>query len=230
MTFETLDHLPWKLNLTLSWTISQTLAKVLDIWKFEDFLKILTTYKLKWVARWGSNFYYDSKEQVEYRRKETTAEHVYSSLKLADYFTFSEEEFKDIDRLQIYDMLMYHDDIEILSWDVSISEDEKRKDKEKNELEYLPILADKYPIKLKERLLRIDKEYRENKTPTAKFAHAIDKMDALVHELDYPQDWWAKWFTEETVRKWFQPAFEYSPTFMKYFEAVIIFLRENGYF
>jgi hypothetical protein len=55
-------------------------------------------------------------------------------------------------------------------------------------------------------------------------------MDALIHELEYPQDWAAKWFDEVNVRKWFQPYFEYSPTFMKYFELIIQFLRTNGHF
>ena len=165
------------------------LNKVLAINEnFKDFLKVIETYGLKKVARNCSNFYYDSKEKVSYERKETTAEHVYSAGKLADYFLFSEDEFLDLDRLKVNDLIKYHDDVEIETEDTCISQEKEREHKSKSEVEALPILAAKYPKKLQERLLQLDAEYRDNKTPEAKFVHAIDKMDALVHEIEYPQD------------------------------------------
>lgn len=197
---------------------------------FQDFLKIIESYKLKKVARNCSNFYFDTKENIEYRRKETTAEHICSCQKLADYFLFSEAEFSNLSRLRIYELLMYHDDIEIETEDTCISQTEKRVQKSHDEKTALPILASKYPKSLKDRLISLDTEYRENKTPEAKFAHAIDKMDALVHELQYPADWWPKWFSKNNVIKWFRPAFEYSDVFTKYFESLIVYLEDNWYF
>lgn len=206
--------------------ITEQLSETLML---SDFLKILEVYKIKCRARGCSNFYYDTKEDKEYQRKETVAEHVASTLKLADFF-FNEDEFKDLDRLKVYELIMYHDDIEIETEDVSISDEEGKKTKGKNEDEALPILAGKYPPKMDERLISLITEYREWKTPEAKFASAVDKMDALVHELPYPQDRGPKWFTKEKVIKWFQPSFEYSPTFMKYFWMVVAFLEKNLYF
>jgi len=99
------------------------------------------------VARNCSNFYHDSKEKINYQRKETTAEHIYSSLKLADYFIFEEEEFANLDILRIYDILKYHDDIEIITEDTCISDTENRIKKQTSELEAVPILVSKYPGK-----------------------------------------------------------------------------------
>jgi hypothetical protein len=113
--------------------------------EFADFLKILQSYKLKQVARNCSNFYFDSKENITYNRKETTAEHIYSSQKLADYFIFSIKEFSSLDRLKVYDLLLYHDDIEIETEDTCISDSIKRKTKDDEEISSLPILSSKYP-------------------------------------------------------------------------------------
>lgn len=196
---------------------------------FEDFMKILETYKLKEVSRNCSNFYFCEKENIEYQRKETTAEHIYSCLKLADYF-LSIEEFFQLDRVKVYKLLMYHDDIEIETADICISKREERKDKNDIEIKSLPILASRYPFIMKEKLLKLDNEFREGKTAESKFAHAIDKMDAIIHELKYPQDWGPKGFDEKNSRAWYQPAFEYSPTFLSYWERIVLYLRENGYF
>jgi putative hydrolase of HD superfamily len=197
---------------------------------FNDFLKITETYKLKEVSRSCSNFYDCEKENVRHERKETTAEHVYSCLKLADYFLSTEKEFSKLDRLKVYELLMYHDDIEIDTEEISISEREKRENKEALEKAALPILASKYPEKLKEKLIIMDSEFREERTLESKFAHSVDKMDALVHELKYPEDWGPKGFGEKNVRDWFQPAFEHSSTFSEYFENIITYLKENGHF
>ncbi len=196
---------------------------------FENFLKIIETYKLKQIARNCSNFYHDSKEKIDYKRKETTAEHVYSCLKLADFFLDTEKEFCNLDRAKVMDLLMYHDDIEIITEDTCISDRDKREQKFENEKLAIPELAIKYPNCLKDKLLSLDVEFREKNTVEAKFAEAIDKMDALVHELQYKEDWKPKNFGAENVIKWFKPSFEYSPTFTKYFELVMKYLRENNY-
>ena len=196
----------------------------------DDFLKILKIYELKGVSRNCSNFYHCDKENIDYQRKETTAEHVYSCTKLADYFLYSEKEFFELNRLKVYDLLHYHDDIEIATGDDCISNREKRMAKQEIEKTAIFDLASKYPKKLEQKLLEMDKEFRDGITPESKFAHAIDKMDAMVHELNYPKDWGPKNFTEKNVITWFKPAFDYSFTFSKYFERVVQYLNANGYF
>jgi len=202
----------------------------MDKAELEDFLDILEAYKLKEVVRDSYNRYWDEKDEINYKRRETTAEHVYSTLKLADFFLTKEEEFADLDRLHVYELLMYHDDVEILTRDVGISQRGEREDKEKEEREALPQLADSYTNVLGDKLMWLDSEFRAKETEEAKFANAVDKMDSLVHELDYPQDWLPKGFDEDHVRKWFRPAFDYSPTFKNYFEGLMQYLNEQGHF
>lgn len=198
--------------------------------QLRDFLKVLTFYELKRIPRNSSNHYQDEKDGVKYRRRETTAEHICSALKLADYFLVSEPEFSQLDRTRIYSLLLYHDDVEIETGDIGISEREKRRSKEKMAQEAIPSLAKRIPKRLVSKLMKCDEEYRAQSTPESRFARAIDKMDSLVHELQYPEDWGPKGFDEKNVREWFQPAFEYSTTFMNYFEALIQHLNNNGFF
>ena len=187
-------------------------------------------YELKTIPRNSSNNYYDEKDKIFYERRETTAEHVYSCLRLADYFLTTEPEFIDLDKLKVYEILLYHDDIEIITRDIGISQRKSRINKENQELEALPILYKKIPLELNKKLIMLDNEYREKHTQTSKFASGIDKMDALVHEIQYPNDWSPKGFNERTVREWFEPTFKYSSTFMNYFEKLVQQLDNNGYF
>ncbi len=198
--------------------------------EFDNFLKILEPYKLKTIPRTSSNHYHDEKDDVYHKRRETTAEHVFSTLRLADYFLETEPEFAGLDKLKVYELLMYHDDVEILTRDTGIAEVEKRKNKEQEEQEAIPVLYNRFPARLDDKLVELDTEYRAGETLESKFAQAVDKMDSLVHEFQYPKDWGPKGFDEKLVRKLFQPVFEYSTTFKDYFETTINYLETNGYF
>ncbi len=199
--------------------------------EFNDFLKILETYKLKQVSRSSSNNYFCDKTKQQIQRKETTAEHIYSTLKLANYFLDTYNEFKNLDKIKIYELIMYHDDIEIAVGDINISDRNARIEKEQNEINSLNQFSQKYPITLRNNLKKLDFEYRDNNSKEANFAHAMDKFDALIHELQYPNDWGSHTgFTEDNVRKWFGKSFEHSEIFKYYFENILKYCRERKYF
>lgn len=63
-------------------------------------------------------------------RQESTAEHVYGCLILAEHFMPSVE---DIDELKVFRMLLYHDMVEIEAGDVFLLDDSKRKGKDERE-------------------------------------------------------------------------------------------------
>jgi len=149
---------------------------------------------------------------------------------LVDFFITTESEFFNLDKLKIYDLILYHDDIEIDVRDTGIADREGRLNKEQIEIEAIPILSKRLPSKLGQKLVIYDFEYRAKLSEESKFANSIDKIDALIHELQYPLDWGPKGFDEKNVRAWFQPTLEYSPTFLKYFEAIIKYLEEQDYF
>lgn len=198
---------------------------------FNDFLKILETYKLKQVSRASSNNYSCDKTKQQIQRKETTAEHVYSTLKLATYFLDTYEEFSDLDKIKVYELIMFHDDIEIAVGDINISDRKARVEKEQNEINALDNFSKLYPKILEKRLKVLDSEYRKNLSEETKFAHAMDKLDGLIHELQYPNDWGEHTgFTEENVRKWFENSFNYSEILKGYFENIVTYCRKNNYF
>lgn len=74
-------------------------------------------YKLKSVNRHNS----------QGSRKESSAEHAWSCLILADYFM--EKVKQKLDRVKVYEMLLYHDVVEIKTGDVNIIDEHKRKNK-----------------------------------------------------------------------------------------------------
>lgn len=198
---------------------------------FTDFLKTTKFYELKYVARKSSSIYVDSHLDKKIVRGETTAEHVYSSLKLADYMISKFSEFKDLDKLKVYEILMYHDDCEIEVGDICVADVLGRVNKEVEELNGLKKLSENYPEVLSSKLLKLDSEYRDLMSSEAVFCKAIDKLDAIVHELKYPLDWGAhKKFGFDDVNNYFRKYFEFSPSFMMIFEKLLSYLSENDYF
>jgi len=199
--------------------------------RLENFLKILVSFEIKTVSRNCSNNYICWKTKEEIERKETDWEHITDCFRLSDVFILIEKEFRYLDRLKVNDLLLYHDDCEIVKEDKCISDREWRKNKHVEERAWIKLLVENYPEELKQRVLDLDEEFRYWTSEEAKFARAIDRIHPLVSELKYPWDRWEKKkFDEINVRKWFIPALEYSQTFMKYFEDIILFLRLNWYF
>lgn len=160
------------------------------------------------------------------KRKESSAEHSWSCLILADYF-LSTMRNHNLNRLKIYELLMYHDVVEIESGDTPIHHVEERKSKEKKEQEALHLLKEKIPSELKDKFLSLFKEFEERKTSEAKFAKAIDHFDSLIHELDYKVDW--KDWNEDMVRNFHGVSIQV-PEIKEAFEKVIKYVRENGFF
>ena len=160
-------------------------------------------------------------------RKESTAEHSWSCLILADYF-LSRMKKEKINRLKVYELLMYHDVVEIEAGDVNITNEKMQKSKQKREQEAMHILKENIPTVLKDKFVALFTEFEERKTIEARFAKAIGALDAEIHELDYPQDW--KGWTEEFLRRKKQPLFEDFPELRVTFEKTIEFCKKNGYF
>ena len=159
-------------------------------------------------------------------RKESSAEHSWSCLILADYF-MSKTDIK-LDRLKVYELLMYHDVVEIEAGDVCITKEQERKNKKAKELEAMHVLKDNIPEVLASKFVSLFNEYEEGKTLEARFAKAIDALDAEIHELDYKQDW-VGW-TEEFLREKKEKHFTDFPEIKEMFEKTIKFCRKEGYF
>ncbi|MDI6737250.1 MAG: HD domain-containing protein [Nanoarchaeota archaeon] len=84
------------------------------------------------------------------------------------------------------------------------------------------------PASLGKKAALLFKEFEECRTMEAKFARAIDQLDAVIHEMDYKADWkgWTKEFLIEKKGKYF----EHFPELKKAFEATVRYVEMEGYF
>ncbi len=80
---------------------------------------------------------------------------------------------------------------------------------------------------LNTKFLKLFSEFEEQKTLESRFAKAIDAFDAVVHELDYKEDWkgWSEVFLVNKKLKFFKEF----PELKKAFMEVLDYLRENDY-
>ncbi|MBU1975023.1 MAG: HD domain-containing protein [Nanoarchaeota archaeon] len=175
-----------------------------------------TFYKLKQVYR----------ENSVADRKESSAEHTWSAMILADYF-LTKGQYK-LDKLKVYDLLLYHDLVEIETGDIGIHREEARKDKDAQEDKAAKKLSKDIPLVLQAKYLSLHTEFAEQKTSEAKFAKAIDHLDAQIHELDNKDDW--KGWTEEKTRELLEKYYPDFPDLKQIFEAFMDYAREHDFF
>ena len=158
-------------------------------------------------------------------RKESSAEHSWSSLIIADFFLLK---VKDVNRLRVYELLMYHDLVEIEAGDFPIGPGKEYPDKKEKEYEAAQILKEKLPLSLKDRFFDLFMEFEKLETREAKFAKLIDFLDSDMHELDYKEDW--KGWTKEYYLSRREEVFSYFPELGEFFKDFVKYLEENGYF
>jgi putative hydrolases of HD superfamily len=159
-------------------------------------------------------------------RKESSAEHSWSAIVLADFML---DRYKlKLDKLKVCELLMFHDLAEIHTGDFPLSPKEKFGDKQQKELKASKLLKTQLPKKFGEKYFKIFMEFEERKTPEAKFARMIDVFDAQIHEIDYKKDWkgWTKKFLLDNKLKYFDEF----PQIKKDFLLLADYLEEEGYF
>jgi len=158
-------------------------------------------------------------------RKESSAEHSWSCLLLADYFLTKFP--REIDRLRVYELLMYHDMIEIETGDLPLSPNSRKLGK--GDIgEAAGRLEGRLPHPISGKFIALFREFEEQKTIESRFAKAVDALDAEIHELDYKGDWkgWTREFLVESKLRFFDEF----PEMKGMFEKMLEYLVENGYF
>ena len=165
-------------------------------------------YKLKEVERKGN---------VQ-NRLETTAEHTFSSIWLAEYFL---KKHPELDELKVLKLILYHDFCEIHSGDHFILDKKKWKGKEKLENDAVKKLLKEVPNEMKKDLQEAWEEYSAGKTKEARFAKAIDALDAVIQVSTQPKAWIKYGFTEKKLREYKEPQFKDFPLIMNFFNEII---------
>lgn len=125
-------------------------------------------------------------------------------------------------------LILYHDMVEIKSGDVFILDEEARVGKYEREAEAVKELAVEFPVEIRKELLSCFDEYVVNETWEAKFAHAVDALDPILHSFeDYPA--WKKYgFTAATLREKKLVDVEPFPELVEFFEELIKIQVEKG--
>jgi putative hydrolase of HD superfamily len=169
-------------------------------------------------------------------RQESSAEHSWSCLILADYFLEKENMNRDkkIDKLEVYDLLIYHDLVEVETGDIALNPNIKKpisKDqKKKNEFIAADKLKNELPEKIGTKFSKIFLKYESQNSVESKFAKAIDAFDAILQSVgdEHRHDWkgWTREFLYENKYKYFNE-FE---CIKKTFEELLDYLDKNGYF
>jgi putative hydrolase of HD superfamily len=157
-------------------------------------------------------------------RNESTAEHTFSTITLAEYFL---KLHPKLNELKVIKMILYHDYVEIHAGDFDILNEAARKNKLENEKKAFLKLKKDLPKEIIPEFENSWKEYLEGKTLEAKFAQAMDALDPILQSIHQREEWKEKGYTEEKLRKYKQHYFEEFPSLLKFFNEMLEELKKN---
>ena len=160
--------------------------------KIEDVILVLRELeKLKYVER-GSNVN---------GRKESTAEHSWSCIMIADILIdFADE---PLDRLKVIEYLIYHDVVEVYAGDAKFNDPQQIE--LKNQKEQLAFDKIRSFMPNAKRFEQIFQGYEERSNREAEFAKAIDCLDACIRNLNDDAKDSSDGFTEVLIRQKYLP-------------------------
>lgn len=158
-------------------------------------------------------------------RQESTAEHVYGCMILAEYFL---PHVEGIDKLKVFRMLLYHDMVEIEAGDTFILDAKGRKDKAEREREALDSLSGELPSHVGSSFRDIWTEYEEGNSLEARFCQAIDALEPVVHHLKQVDYVIECHFTEDVLRKKKGSMLKEFPEMLKMFNEIIDQWKSKG--
>jgi putative hydrolases of HD superfamily len=161
-------------------------------------------------------------------RKESAAEHTWSAMILAQYFLKISS--VKLDEAKVMKLLLYHDLVEIETGDVGIFREDYHELKKNEEAAAIKV-KESLPIELQEEFKNSFNEFEELKTPEAKFSKAIDRLEGSIAFLDNKPAWKKVNATEVMIREKYDGGYmDDFPEVLSFFNELIIYLRENGYF
>lgn len=183
--------------------------------KIEQLIKSLTELeKLKTVER-GLNVG---------NRKESSAEHSWSCLLIADLVI---EYIKEpLDKLKVFEYLLYHDVVEVYAGDAKFNNPEEMKLKQEKEEKALEKISSFIPNP--DRFQRIMTEYEHRRTRESEFAKAIDCIDSCIRNLNDENASKKDGFTESLTRAKYEPHVSKFSITQELFETIMKKLVELG--
>lgn len=171
-------------------------------------------HRLKKIDRQGMNG----------KRHESTAEHTYSTLFLAEYFL---KKHPSLDKNKVMQIILYHDFVEIYAGDTFVQNEKDKIEKERLEKMAYKKLLKTLPKEISKDFKWAWEEYEKQKSKESRFAKAMDALDPIIHEIEERGDWKKYHFTEEKLRKYKEPVLREFPILMKFFNDTIKELKKK---
>jgi len=134
-------------------------------------------------------------------RKESTAEHSWSCMLIADILLEYIDE--PLNRLKVLEYLLYHDVVEVYAGDAKFNNPEEMMLKEAKEIDSMKKIVSILPSPA--RYVGIIDEYETRETREAQFAKAVDCLDACIRCLNDDKKSKSDGFTEELIRTKYIP-------------------------
>lgn len=159
-------------------------------------------------------------------RKESSAEHSWSAMMLAQFFlnTISER----LDEPRVLKLLLYHDLVEIEAGDTVVTDESASLDKPERERAAFALLQERIPSELAEEYRSCFEEYEACISREAKFSQAIDKLEPMIHCLDCAELWKRYGFNERFLREKKERFMEPFPEIHRFFGSMLDELRSRG--
>jgi len=184
--------------------------------KMNIFEQLYLPYKLKEVKRAG--FVGD--------RLESTAEHLFSTIMLSQYFL--KRISVKLDEKKVLLMILYHDLVEVYAGDTFILDEKAKKSKQEREEKAFEKIKQELPKEILQDYIDIYHEFKEGKTMEAKFVLAVEALDPVMHHIKQPEAWKKYGFTEKKVRALKEPLFKPFPEIQEFFQELLIYLNKNN--
>ncbi|MBW2983236.1 HD domain-containing protein [Candidatus Woesearchaeota archaeon] len=186
--------------------------------RFSDIISVHEAYRvarrLKEVERYG---------EVAGRR-ESAAEHVFSSMVLARLLL--PKVSAGLDEHHVLLLLLYHDLVESEAGDVFILDEDESK--EAREDEAARAIRDRLPAKVSEEFWSCWREFCGQSSLEARFVKAVDQLDPMFHSLEQPELWARYGFTAEKLRDKKGSYMKAFPELERLFEDLLAYAEERG--
>lgn len=135
------------------------------------------------------------------KRKESSAEHSWSCMLIADILLDHLDE--PLNRLKVLEYLLYHDVVEVYAGDAKFNNPEEMKHKDEKEKVSMEKILSLMPQP--NRYKHIIEEYELRETREAKFAKAVDCIDACIRKLNEDDASKSEGFSETLIRSKYIP-------------------------
>jgi putative hydrolase of HD superfamily len=157
-------------------------------------------------------------------RKESTAEHTWSTMLLADMLLDYIDE--PLDRLKILEYILYHDVVEVYAGDAKFNNEEETKLKHGKEMASMEKIKELMPDPT--RYIRLMDEYENRVNRESEYAKAIDCIDALIRNLNDDKKTKEDGFNEALIRIKYVPHVSKFVFLNELFEIIMDQLVEQG--